>query len=66
MSYFSDTADSRWNQACIVDLGAGKFPIWRVVGGLTPENMLFIVQFDRKSSISDFSLFLGFLDPIKS
>ena len=39
MSYFSDTADFRWNQACIVDLGAGKFPIWRVGGGLTPEYM---------------------------
>ena len=32
MSYFSDMADFRWNQACIVDLGAGKFPIWRVGG----------------------------------
>ena len=40
MSYFSDTADFRWNQACIVDLGAGKFSIRRVGGGgLTPENM---------------------------
>ena len=27
------TADFRWNQACIVDLGAGNFPIWRVWGG---------------------------------
>ena len=25
--------DRRWNQASIVDLGAGKFPIWRVGGG---------------------------------
>ena len=33
MSYFSDTADFRWNQACIVDLGAAKFPIRRVGGG---------------------------------
>ena len=33
MSNFSDTADFRWNQACIVDLEAGKFPIWRVGGG---------------------------------
>ena len=37
MSYFSDTADFRWNQACIVDLGAGKFPIWRVGGGANDE-----------------------------
>ena len=48
MSYFSDTADFRWNQACIVDLEAGKLPIRRVEGWLTPENMLFMVSFDKK------------------
>ena len=48
MSYFSNTADFSWNQDCIVDLGAGKFPMWMVGGGLTPENMLFMVQFDKK------------------
>ena len=30
------------------DLGAGKFPIWRVGGGLTPENMLLISNLTKK------------------
>ena len=64
MSYFSDTADFGWNQACIVDLGAGEFSIWRVGGGgLTPENMLFMVYFDKKSSIFDCSWFWDFWTP---
>ena len=64
MSYFSDTADFGWNQACIVDLGAGKFfNLEGGGGGLTPENMLFMVSFDNKSSISDCSWFWDFWTP---
>ena len=66
MSYFSDTADFRWNQACIVDLGARKSPIWRVGGGANSGIYAFMVEFDKDSSISDCSRFWDFSDPMKT